>query len=87
MGSNPDCTNCRWNARDQIIDEQKKPIVGQYQYTCHRFPPSAFMVPGPAGSYRLASAFPVVTAGMVCSLHDFPDSTRPAALELINNDH
>ena len=68
-----DCTTCKWHNCEQLADAQGKPIIGEYQYTCHRFPPSALMVPGPDRSYRLASAFPVVTHGMVCSLHEFQD--------------
>lgn len=70
-----DCTTCKWHHCEQVADAQGKAIIGNYQYTCHRFPPSAFMVPGPGGTFQLASAFPVVTSGMVCSLHEFQDES------------
>lgn len=70
-----ECTNCKWTQKAQLADPQGKPIIGEFQYTCHRFPPSALMVPGPNNTFQLASAFPAVTDGMVCSLHE-PQGTE-----------
>lgn len=73
MSEQADCTNCRFTTKEQLVDERQNAIVGQFQYTCRRFPPSAFAIPHQHG-FKLASAFPVVSEGMVCSLHQSPDT-------------
>ena len=65
-----DCTQCAFSVRDQIVDADNKPVVGQYQFTCKRVPPSVFPVPGAPGQFKLASAFPVVALGMYCAMYE-----------------
>jgi hypothetical protein len=65
-----DCTQCVFAVRDQIVDPQNKPVVGQYQFTCKRVPPSVFPIPGGQGQFKLASAFPVVALGMYCAMYE-----------------
>ena len=66
-----DCTKCVFAVRDQIVDKDNKPVVGQYQFTCKRVPPSCFTVPGPGpGQFKIASAFPVVALGMYCAMYE-----------------
>jgi len=67
-----DCTKCKWATRDQVVDAQNKPVVGEYQYMCKRMPPSVFALYNPDGSFKLASAFPVVALGMYCSMYEGP---------------
>ena len=68
------CTSCKWVTRSPIADQQGKVVVGQYGYSCRRFPPTALMIPSGPGQFNLGSAFPVVNDQMVCSLHQLPDS-------------
>ncbi len=65
-----DCTNCVFAVRDQIVDGDNKPVVGQYQFTCKRVPPSCLAIPTGPGQFKLASAFPVVTLGMYCAMFE-----------------
>lgn len=69
-----DCTKCIFAVRDQIVDPNNQPVVGQYQFTCKRVPPSCFTVPGNApGQFKIASAFPVVALGMYCAMYEAMD--------------
>jgi hypothetical protein len=67
------CTQCRYTQRDQIIGNDGSAVIGKYQFSCHRFPPSAFTVPISGGGFSLASAFPVVTDQHICSLFEIDD--------------
>ncbi len=81
---NPNCSICRYAKETQIADAQGQPIIGQYQYNCIRFPPSAFALPGPQG-VSLGSAFPVVSKEQLCSLFEPKDATeqiKPPDLKL-----
>ena len=71
------CTLCKYAQRNQVVDKDGKPVVGQYQHHCLRFPPSAFAVPNAQGMV-LASAFPVVTVEQVCSLYEDRDNESNA---------
>lgn len=81
------CTECQYAQKTQLADNEGKPIVGQYQTQCLRFPPSAFMVPVPGGGMALASAFPIVNEHQVCSLFeprgDEQDALPNAPLKLV----
>ena len=68
-----DCTNCKWVSREQLTDTGGNAIVGKYQYCCRRFPPTAMLLPLTGGGFNLGCAFPVVGAGIFCSLHTQPD--------------
>lgn len=68
------CNDCNYATKKQIVDDQQKPVIGKFQYQCRRFPPSAFVVPSPAG-FNLASAYPVVTGMDPCSLFEPHDGT------------
>lgn len=70
------CTQCAYAKKTQLADKDQKPIIGQYQYNCHRFPPSAFMVPTNQG-VTIGSAFPVVNESQVCSLFEPRDPATP----------
>jgi hypothetical protein len=65
-----DCTNCKFVSSEQITDQQGNAIVGEYQHCCRRFPPTAMLLPLTGGGFNLGCAFPVVGAGIVCSLHE-----------------
>jgi hypothetical protein len=70
---NADCTNCKWVNREQLTDAKGAAMVGQYQYCCRRFPPTAMLLPLTGGGFNLGCAFPVVGKGILCSLHEPAD--------------
>jgi len=54
------------------MDAQGNPEIGEYTFSCHRFPPSAFAVT--QGNMIIpASAFPCVNETMFCSLFESVD--------------
>lgn len=69
-----DCTNCKYVSSEQMTDNSNREIVGEVQYCCRRFPPTAMLLPLPGGGFNLGCAFPVVGAGIVCSLHEYQDA-------------
>ena len=74
------CTNCNYAQATQIADDKGNAVIGQYQYNCLRFPPSAFAVPTPQG-VTIGSAFPVVNATQVCSLYEPQGGPEPPTLD------
>jgi len=63
------CDSCRFSETQQSIGPDGKPLIGQSQLVCKRFPPNAvaITVPSPNGmSVQIISTFPPVTDAMYC---------------------
>jgi hypothetical protein len=60
------CTNCQYVEKTPRLDAKGTPVIGESQYACKRFPPSAFVIMNPRGGFATGSAFPNVTELMVC---------------------
>ena len=77
MNEQQNCGNCKWTMTQPLKGPNGSIQIGQEVTTCHRFPPSAVMVPtgalGGAATFALMSNFPPVNSDMVCSLHEFAD--------------
>lgn len=78
MSDKVHCGNCKWTMKQKLTGPGGAIQIGKEILTCHRFPPSAVMVPtggNPLGAqaYALMSNFPPVDGTMVCSLHEFAD--------------
>lgn len=77
MNEQTHCANCKWTMKQILKGPDGAIQIGKEVLTCHRFPPSAIMVPTGSSmlgqSFALMSNFPPVDATMVCSLHEFAD--------------
>lgn len=63
------CPECIFVRKEQVVDNNRKPVVGQYRFSCFRFPPTAILQMTPQGMMH-GSAFPTVTAENYCAEFD-----------------
>ncbi len=66
---NSNCSNCAFNDLQPVAMPDGKPVIGQEQLVCKRFPPAvvAVSVPTPQGiSVNMMPLFPPVNAEMWC---------------------
>lgn len=80
-GEQRHCENCRWARSQPLTDGSGQPVIGQQVRICHRFPPTAVLVPAGGNAANLTAMFPPVDRSMFCSLHDFPSNESGTGLE------
>lgn len=67
------CSSCTFHEMQPVAMPDGKPVIGQEQMVCKRFPPQvvAMQIPTPQGiSVQLMPMFPPVNDSMWCYEHD-----------------